>query len=239
MFLMLSRPHLRERTCVEVLWCWFITWAMSYMWSLQSDHSIIQSCKLDQHVPILWLWFDVNTDLKQEFCLCRRAMQGLQILLQRTGPCLELSATGPHICVLPACLPASLPTWLSVAGIKPGPPHLSRAPGRRRCVRPACLPPRRRAVCLPACLPPGCGGGVCGGVSDWASWVNAGVWAHCPPLGTGGTAAGLPVSLPYQVWWELGLAKALMKAFQALPGMEFNTTEEEKTFSSYRSGNIW
>lgn len=40
-------------------------------------------CKLNQDVPVLRLWFNVEAELKQDFRLSRRAMQGLQRLLQR------------------------------------------------------------------------------------------------------------------------------------------------------------
>ncbi|XP_077954103.1 uncharacterized protein LOC144391358 [Gasterosteus aculeatus] len=40
-------------------------------------------CRLNHNVSILWLWFDVELDLKQDFRLNRRAMNALQRLLQR------------------------------------------------------------------------------------------------------------------------------------------------------------
>lgn len=40
-------------------------------------------CRLNHNVPILRLWFDVEAELKQEFRLSRRTLQGLQRLLHR------------------------------------------------------------------------------------------------------------------------------------------------------------
>lgn len=40
-------------------------------------------CKLNQDVPVLRLWFNVEAELKQDFRLSRRAIQSLQRLLQR------------------------------------------------------------------------------------------------------------------------------------------------------------
>lgn len=36
-----------------------------------------------QDVPVLQFWFNIEAELKQDFCLSRRAMHGLQRLLQR------------------------------------------------------------------------------------------------------------------------------------------------------------
>ncbi|KAJ8368733.1 hypothetical protein SKAU_G00087610 [Synaphobranchus kaupii] len=49
---------------------------------IQSGHPTAY-CKLNQEVPILRLWFNVEAELQQDFRLTRRAMQGLQRLLQR------------------------------------------------------------------------------------------------------------------------------------------------------------
>lgn len=40
-------------------------------------------CRLNYNVPVLRLWFNVEAELRQEFRLSRRAMQGLQRLLKR------------------------------------------------------------------------------------------------------------------------------------------------------------
>lgn len=40
-------------------------------------------CRLNNNMPILRLWFNVEAELKQAFRLSRRAMHGLQRLLQR------------------------------------------------------------------------------------------------------------------------------------------------------------
>ena len=40
-------------------------------------------CRLNYNIPVLRLWFNVEAELRQEFCLSRRAMQGLQRLLKR------------------------------------------------------------------------------------------------------------------------------------------------------------
>ncbi|KAJ8342331.1 hypothetical protein SKAU_G00322590 [Synaphobranchus kaupii] len=49
---------------------------------IQSGHPTAY-CKLNQEVPIMRLWFNVEAELQQDFRLTRRAMQGLQRLLQR------------------------------------------------------------------------------------------------------------------------------------------------------------
>lgn len=48
----------------------------------QSGRSVTY-CKLNYNVPILRLWFNVEAELRQDFRLSRRALQGLQMLLQR------------------------------------------------------------------------------------------------------------------------------------------------------------
>ncbi|KAJ8346539.1 hypothetical protein SKAU_G00279400 [Synaphobranchus kaupii] len=56
--------------------------AWEYYWIRFSGHPTAY-CKLNQEVPILRLWFNVEAELQQDFRLTRRAMQGLQRLLQR------------------------------------------------------------------------------------------------------------------------------------------------------------
>ncbi|KAF4106740.1 hypothetical protein G5714_012730 [Onychostoma macrolepis] len=40
-------------------------------------------CAINFNMPILCMWFDVETELRQDFRLSRRAMHSLQRLLQR------------------------------------------------------------------------------------------------------------------------------------------------------------
>lgn len=56
--------------------------ARSFFLSYQTGHSTLY-CRPSHGVPILCLWFNVEAELQQDFCLSRRAMQGLQRLLQR------------------------------------------------------------------------------------------------------------------------------------------------------------
>ncbi|XP_029938329.1 protein ALP1-like [Salarias fasciatus] len=52
------------------------------MAQIQSGRAV-SYCQLNQDVPVLRLWFNVEAELQQDFRLTRRAMQGLQRLLQR------------------------------------------------------------------------------------------------------------------------------------------------------------